>query len=68
MALRSESEHKMLDQSTIQKCREAFNALDSDGSGTIETEQLFPLLEALGKVPTEDELFEEEEVEPQPSF
>ena len=40
----------------IQKCREAFNTFDADGSGTIDTQEMRLLLEAIGETPTEDEL------------
>merc|ERR1712151_400158 len=41
----------------IQKCREAFNTFDQDGSGTIDTQEMKLLLEAIGEAPTEEELF-----------
>lgn len=40
-----------------QKCREAFNTFDADGSGTIDTQEMRLLLEAIGENPTEEELF-----------
>jgi Ca2+-binding EF-hand superfamily protein len=39
-----------------QKCREAFNTFDADGSGTIDTQEMRLLLEAIGENPTEEEL------------
>eukprot|EP00928_Gymnodinium_smaydae_P089274 TRINITY_DN73263_c0_g1_i1.p1 TRINITY_DN73263_c0_g1~~TRINITY_DN73263_c0_g1_i1.p1 ORF type:complete len:149 (-),score=64.18 TRINITY_DN73263_c0_g1_i1:156-602(-) len=47
----------VLDEGFIQKCREAFNTFDTDGSGTIDTEEMKLLLEAIGEAPTEEELF-----------
>eukprot|EP00929_Paragymnodinium_shiwhaense_P014774 TRINITY_DN122735_c0_g1_i1.p1 TRINITY_DN122735_c0_g1~~TRINITY_DN122735_c0_g1_i1.p1 ORF type:complete len:149 (-),score=53.32 TRINITY_DN122735_c0_g1_i1:180-626(-) len=47
----------VLDESFIQKCREAFNTFDQDGSGTIDTQEMKLLLEAIGEAPTEEELF-----------
>ncbi|KAF4663579.1 hypothetical protein FOL47_005673, partial [Perkinsus chesapeaki] len=41
----------------IEKCREAFNTFDADGSGTIDTQEMKLLLEAIGENPTEEELF-----------
>ncbi len=41
----------------IQKCREAFNTFDADGSGTIDTQEMRLLLEAIGENPSEEELF-----------
>mmetsp|Transcript_102270 Transcript_102270/g.256349 ORF Transcript_102270/g.256349 Transcript_102270/m.256349 type:complete len:149 (-) Transcript_102270:67-513(-) len=47
----------VLDESFIQKCREAFNTFDQDGSGTIDTQEMKLLLEAIGEAPSEEELF-----------
>jgi len=47
----------VLDEGFIQKCREAFNTFDADGSGTIDTQEMKLLLEAIGESPTEEELF-----------
>mmetsp|Transcript_41702 Transcript_41702/g.77758 ORF Transcript_41702/g.77758 Transcript_41702/m.77758 type:complete len:149 (+) Transcript_41702:80-526(+) len=47
----------VLDEQFIQKCREAFNTFDQDGSGTIDTQEMKLLLEAIGEAPTEEELF-----------
>eukprot|EP00747_Dinoflagellata_sp_TGD_P163694 gnl/TRDRNA2_/TRDRNA2_182651_c0_seq1.p1 gnl/TRDRNA2_/TRDRNA2_182651_c0~~gnl/TRDRNA2_/TRDRNA2_182651_c0_seq1.p1 ORF type:complete len:149 (-),score=62.16 gnl/TRDRNA2_/TRDRNA2_182651_c0_seq1:92-538(-) len=47
----------VLDEQFIQKCREAFNTFDADGSGTIDTQEMKLLLEAIGEAPTEEELF-----------
>eukprot|EP00397_Hematodinium_sp_SG-2012_P068413 GEMP01110943.1.p1 GENE.GEMP01110943.1~~GEMP01110943.1.p1 ORF type:complete len:149 (+),score=46.13 GEMP01110943.1:116-562(+) len=47
----------VLDEPFIQKCREAFNTFDADGSGTIDTQEMKLLLEAIGEAPTEEELF-----------
>ncbi|KAF4668507.1 hypothetical protein FOZ61_006348 [Perkinsus olseni] len=47
----------VLDEAFIQKCREAFNTFDADGSGTIDAEEMKLLLEAIGESPTEEELF-----------
>ena len=47
----------VLDEGFIQKCREAFNTFDADGSGTIDTGEMKLLLEAIGEAPTEEELF-----------
>jgi calmodulin len=47
----------VLDEAFIQKCREAFNTFDADGSGTIDTQEMKLLLEAIGENPTEEELF-----------
>lgn len=47
----------VLDEAFIQKCREAFNTFDADGSGTIDTQEMKLLLEAIGESPTEEELF-----------
>eukprot|EP00927_Polykrikos_kofoidii_P044735 TRINITY_DN3861_c0_g1_i3.p2 TRINITY_DN3861_c0_g1~~TRINITY_DN3861_c0_g1_i3.p2 ORF type:complete len:149 (+),score=55.06 TRINITY_DN3861_c0_g1_i3:120-566(+) len=47
----------VLDEGFIQKCREAFNTFDQDGSGTIDTQEMKLLLEAIGEAPTEEELF-----------
>jgi len=47
----------VLDEQFIQKCREAFNTFDADGSGTIDTQEMKLLLEAIGECPTEEELF-----------
>jgi len=47
----------VLDEGFIQKCREAFNTFDADGSGTIDTQEMKLLLEAIGEAPTEEELF-----------
>ena len=47
----------VLDEAFIQKCREAFNAFDVDGSGSIDIQEMRQLLEAIGEVPTEEELF-----------
>lgn len=41
---------------TTQKCREAFNTFDADGSGTIDADEMRLLLEAIGETPTEEEL------------
>lgn len=46
-----------LDEAFIQKCREAFNTFDEDASGTIDTQEMKLLLEAIGETPTEEELF-----------
>lgn len=46
-----------MDEGFIQKCREAFNTFDADGSGTIDTQEMKLLLEAIGESPTEEELF-----------
>merc|ERR1712190_605091 len=35
----------------------AFNTFDQDGSGTIDTQEMKLLLEAIGEAPTEEELF-----------
>ena len=40
----------MLEEQFIQKCREAFNTFDQDGSGTIDTQEMKLLLEAIGEV------------------
>eukprot|EP00971_Amphidinium_carterae_P076088 1503146-Amphidinium_carterae.4 len=47
----------VLDEQFISKCREAFNTFDQDGSGTIDTQEMKLLLEAIGETPTEEELF-----------
>mmetsp|Transcript_65673 Transcript_65673/g.182754 ORF Transcript_65673/g.182754 Transcript_65673/m.182754 type:complete len:149 (+) Transcript_65673:135-581(+) len=47
----------VLDEQFIQKCREAFNTFDQDGSGTIDTQEMKLLLEAIGEAPTKEELF-----------
>merc|ERR1711879_1030648 len=47
----------VLDEQVIQKCREAFNTFDQDGSGTIDTQEMKLLLEAIGEAPSEEELF-----------
>merc|ERR1711972_1204637 len=47
----------VLDEGFIQKCREAFNTFDQDGSGTIDTQEMKLLLEAIGEAPSEEELF-----------
>ncbi|CAE7469327.1 unnamed protein product [Symbiodinium sp. CCMP2456] len=47
----------VLDEQFIQKCREAFNTFDQDGSGTIDTQEMKLLLEAIGEAPSEEELF-----------
>ena len=40
----------VLEEQFIQKCREAFNTFDQDGSGTIDTQEMKLLLEAIGEV------------------
>lgn len=40
-----------------QKCREAFNSFDTDGSGTIDAVEMKLLLTAIGEAPNEEELF-----------
>mmetsp|Transcript_121828 Transcript_121828/g.191233 ORF Transcript_121828/g.191233 Transcript_121828/m.191233 type:complete len:149 (-) Transcript_121828:51-497(-) len=47
----------VLDEEFIKKCREAFNTFDQDQSGTIDTQEMKLLLEAIGEAPTEEELF-----------
>ena len=47
----------MLDEGFISKCREAFNTFDTDGSGSIDAQEMKLLLEAIGESPTEEELF-----------
>ena len=47
----------MLDELFIQKCREAFNTFDADGSGSIDAQEMRSLLEAIGVNPSEEELF-----------
>ena len=47
----------MLDELFIQKCREAFNTFDTDGSGSIDAQEMRSLLEAIGVNPSEEELF-----------
>eukprot|EP00913_Durusdinium_trenchii_P018828 g17694.t1 len=53
----------VLEEQFIQKCREAFNTFDQDGSGTIDTQDsagckaMKLLLEAIGEAPSEEELF-----------
>ena len=48
--------HCMYSLSMVQKCRDAFNTFDADGSGTIDTQEMRLLLEAIGENPTEEEL------------
>lgn len=47
----------VLTQQEIDACREAFCAFDKDRSGTIDVWELRQVLEAMGQLPTEDELF-----------
>lgn len=47
----------VLEEAFIQKCREAFNTFDADGSGTIDTQEMKLLLESIGESLTEEELF-----------
>ena len=47
----------VLDEAFIGKCREAFNTFDADGSGSIDSQEMKQLLEAIGESPTEEELF-----------
>mmetsp|Transcript_27014 Transcript_27014/g.59058 ORF Transcript_27014/g.59058 Transcript_27014/m.59058 type:complete len:84 (+) Transcript_27014:316-567(+) len=47
----------VLSQQEIDACREAFCSLDKDRSGTIDVWELRQLLEAMGQLPTEEELF-----------
>ena len=48
----------MLRQEDIDRCRQAFMAIDKDRSGTIHVWELRQVLEAMGQAPTEDELFQ----------
>mmetsp|Transcript_12920 Transcript_12920/g.18531 ORF Transcript_12920/g.18531 Transcript_12920/m.18531 type:complete len:150 (-) Transcript_12920:1269-1718(-) len=48
----------VLTQEEIDQCREAFLAFDKDRSGTIDVWELRQVLEAMGKCPTEEELFQ----------
>ena len=48
----------VLTQDEIENCREAFLAFDQDKSGTIDAWELRQVLEQMGQVPTEDELFQ----------
>mmetsp|Transcript_6711 Transcript_6711/g.8334 ORF Transcript_6711/g.8334 Transcript_6711/m.8334 type:complete len:150 (-) Transcript_6711:410-859(-) len=48
----------VLTQEEIDGCREAFLAFDKDRSGTIDVWELRQVLEAMGQVPTEEELFQ----------
>eukprot|EP00742_Colponemidia_sp_Colp-10_P004939 GILJ01005275.1.p4 GENE.GILJ01005275.1~~GILJ01005275.1.p4 ORF type:complete len:174 (+),score=32.50 GILJ01005275.1:3228-3749(+) len=47
-----------LTEEEIQKCREAFQAFDKDGSGTIDRFELRVVLEAMGQTPSEEEIFQ----------
>jgi len=47
----------VLNEQFIEKCQQAFNTFDRDGSGTIDTQEMKLLLEAIGEAPTEEELF-----------
>ncbi|EER00122.1 calmodulin, putative [Perkinsus marinus ATCC 50983] len=47
----------VLDEEFIEKCREAFNSFDTDGSGTIDAVEMKLLLTAIGEAPNEEELF-----------
>lgn len=47
----------VLEEAFIQKCREAFNTFDADGSGTIDTQEMKLLLESIGESLSEEELF-----------
>jgi len=47
-----------LTQEEIDACREAFLAFDKDKSGAIDVWELRQVLEAMGQMPTEEELFE----------
>eukprot|EP00695_Tsukubamonas_globosa_P002743 TRINITY_DN3939_c0_g1_i1.p1 TRINITY_DN3939_c0_g1~~TRINITY_DN3939_c0_g1_i1.p1 ORF type:complete len:152 (-),score=12.46 TRINITY_DN3939_c0_g1_i1:73-528(-) len=42
----------------IEKCREAFDRFDADGSGSIDMIELRSTLQALGQNPTEEDLFQ----------
>eukprot|EP00744_Colponema_vietnamica_P001450 GILI01002402.1.p1 GENE.GILI01002402.1~~GILI01002402.1.p1 ORF type:complete len:149 (+),score=45.92 GILI01002402.1:143-589(+) len=42
----------------IEKCKQAFEAFDKDGSGTIDCFELRVVLEAMGQNPTDEEIFQ----------
>ena len=46
----------MLTQADIDKCREAFERFDKDGSGSIDAWELKETLKAMGQNPTEEEV------------
>ncbi len=48
----------MLTQADIDKCREAFERFDKDGSGSIDAWELKETLKAMGQNPTEEEVFQ----------
>ena len=48
----------VLTQEEIENCREAFLDFDQDKSGTIDAWELRQVLESMGQVPTEEELFQ----------
>lgn len=48
----------VLTQEEIDGCREAFLTFDKDRSGTIDVWELRQVLESMGQVPTEEELFQ----------
>ncbi|KAJ1478464.1 hypothetical protein T484DRAFT_1669656 [Baffinella frigidus] len=48
----------MLTQEEIDKCREAFERFDKDGSGTIDAWELKETLKAMGQNPTDEEVFQ----------
>jgi len=47
----------VLDEQFIARCREAFNTFDEDRSGTIDSNEMKSLLEAIGETPSDEDLF-----------
>jgi Ca2+-binding EF-hand superfamily protein len=48
----------MLTQEEIDKCREAFERFDKDGSGTIDAWELKETLKAMGQNPSDEDIFQ----------
>ena len=48
----------ILKQEEIENCREAFLAFDQDKSGAIDAWELRQVIESMGQVPQEEELFQ----------
>ena len=46
----------MNQKSLLEEFREAFNAFDKDGGGSIDREELMDLFKSLGRAPTDEEL------------